>query len=275
MLSAGIMPVYSVVCCVRISPDGKLLATGCNRNTTLYDTKTGAMVAQLAEDEEDKTDNYVRAVAFSPDGKRIASGSEDRIIRIWDLASRRLLTDLEGHTSEIYSLVFSPDGSQLLSGSGDKTARIWNVASGTLLKTLRIHEEIKNDKGMVLDSGVTSVAVTPDMRILVASSLDNIVRIWDVAKSEIILRLRGHKESVYSVNFLPGGKKLITGSLDKSIKIWDLTRLYEAVGNGVRIDPDSFHIPCQQTFTGHKVRLLLPFREQAEPRASLCGKHTC
>lgn len=73
-----------MVCCVRFSPDGKILATGCNRNTTLYDTKTGAKITVLSDDSPSgvKQDNYIRSASFSPDGKLLATGSEDRVVRV-------------------------------------------------------------------------------------------------------------------------------------------------------------------------------------------------
>ncbi|GAA6000752.1 hypothetical protein JCM5350_003650, partial [Sporobolomyces pararoseus] len=131
----------SVVCCVRFSPDGKVLATGCNRNTTLYDTKTGAKIGVLFDESSGQhNDNYIRSASFSPDGKYLATGSEDRVVRIWNLSQKRIAQVFQGHKSEIYSLAFSPDGRRLVSGSGDKTARMWDLETGACLFTLAIDD---------------------------------------------------------------------------------------------------------------------------------------
>lgn len=93
------------------------------------------------------------------------------------------------------------------------------------------------------DPGVTSVAVSPDGRLVAAGSLDKMVRVWDIHSAKQLERLEGHKDSVYSVAFMPDGKSLISGSLDKTIKLWEL---------GTQ---DRSRSPCKTTFTGHKVRL--------------------
>ncbi|KZV76533.1 WD40 repeat-like protein [Peniophora sp. CONT] len=234
----------SVVCCVRFSADGKYLATGCNRSAQIYDTATGVKTCVLVDPNAPKTgDLYIRSVCFSPDGKYLATGAEDKVIRIWEIKSRRIRSTFEGHAQEIYSLDFSRDGMLIVSGSGDRTARIWNLGDGTH-KVLAIHEP------ETVDSGVTSVAISPDARLVAAGSLDTIVRIWDVATGILIERLRGHKDSVYSVAFTPDGQGLISGSLDKTLKYWDV----RSVGMGPQptgkklVDKDL----CNMNFTGHK-----------------------
>jgi len=202
---------------VRFSADGKYLATGCNRTAQIYDTKTGAKTCVLIDEAASKQgDLYIRSVCFSPDGKFLATGAEDKQIRIWDIAKKRIRTVFEGHQQEIYSLAFSLDGRLIVSGSGDRTARIWDMETGSS-KTLTIAEPES------VDAGVTSVAISPDGRLVAAGSLDTIVRIWDVQTGTLIERLKGHKDSVYSVAFTPDGKGLVSGSLDKSLKHWDVS----------------------------------------------------
>ncbi|GAA5821467.1 hypothetical protein JCM3770_000914 [Rhodotorula araucariae] len=244
----------SVVCCVRFSPDGKVLATGCNRNTTLYDTKTGAKIAVLFDETAGaKTDNYIRSASFSPDGKFLATGSEDRIVRIWNLAHKRISQVFQGHKSEIYSLAFSPDGRRLVSGSGDKTAKMWDLETGTCVYTLTIDDITIAENGPV-DAGVTSVVFSPDGKFLAAGSLDTMVRIWDAETGQLLDKLKGHRDSVYSVAFSPDGKFLVSGSLDKTLKMFDIGSLKAALAAGVKDAPvgEGGKTTCLTTLQGHK-----------------------
>ncbi|GAA6059271.1 hypothetical protein JCM10212_006664 [Sporobolomyces blumeae] len=245
----------SVVCCVRFSPDGKILATGCNRNTTLYDTKTGAKISTLFDESSGaNNDNYIRSASFSPDGKFLATGSEDRIVRIWNLSQKRISQIFQGHKSEIYSLAFSPDGRRLVSGSGDKTARMWDLESGSCMFTLAIEDITIAENGPV-DAGVTSVVLSPDGKFLAAGSLDTVVRIWDAETGHLLDKLKGHKDSVYSVAFSPDGKFLVSGSLDKTLKMWDMASLRTALqSSGGKDAPvgEGGKTNCLTTLQGHK-----------------------
>lgn len=245
----------SVVCCVRFSPDGKMLATGCNRNTTLYDTKTGAKISVLFDESSGaNNDNYIRSASFSPDGKYLATGSEDRVVRIWNLSQKRISQVFQGHKSEIYSLAFSPDGRRLVSGSGDKTARMWDLETGSCLFTLAIEDITIAENGPV-DAGVTSVVLSPDGKFLAAGSLDTVVRIWDAENGQLVDKLKGHKDSVYSVAFSPDGKFLVSGSLDKTLKMWDMASLRSTLasqqGKDVPVG-EGGKTNCLTTLQGHK-----------------------
>ncbi|KAG0172658.1 general transcription repressor [Apophysomyces sp. BC1015] len=234
----------SVVCCVKFSADGRFMAAGCNRSTYIYDVVTAQRICVL-QDENVKTDAdlYIRSVCFSPDGMYLATGAEDKQIRIWDIAKKRIRSVLSGHEQDIYSLDFSRDGRIIVSGSGDRTARIWSM-DGQCLHVLRIKELDQKDPG------VTSVAISPDGRLVAAGSLDKMVRIWDTQSGTLLERLEGHKDSVYSVAFMPDGKTLVSGSLDKTLKLWQLGT---NEGRGFSIDRDRSRGPCKMTFTGHKV----------------------
>ncbi|MFI0607111.1 MAG: caspase family protein [Anaerolineae bacterium] len=156
----------------------------------------------------------VESVAFSPDGKTLAAGSEGTII-LWDVASRSPIGQpLAGHSDYVLSVAFSPDGKTLASGSRDNTIILWDVASWSPI-------------GQPLDghsSYVTSVAFSPDGKTLASGSYDKRIILWDVAsRSPIGQPLDGHSDAVLSVAFSPDGKTLASGSGDETIMLWDVT----------------------------------------------------
>jgi WD40 repeat protein len=120
-------------------------------------------------------------VAVSPDGKRVVSGSDDKTVRVWDLASGRCEATLEGHGDRVCSVAVSPDGKRVVSGSGDKTVRVWDLASGRCEATLEGHGDM-----------VCSVAVSPDGKRVVSGSDDKTVRVWDLASGRCEATLEGH-----------------------------------------------------------------------------------
>ncbi|EKM76671.1 hypothetical protein AGABI1DRAFT_102117 [Agaricus bisporus var. burnettii JB137-S8] len=232
----------SVVCCVRFSADGKYLATGCKRTAQIYDTKTGQKTCVLVDKSTANTgDLYIRSVCFSPDGKFLATGGDDKQIRLWDIGKKRIRNVFDGHQQEIYSLDFSTDGRLIVSGSGDKTARIWDMVDGiSKVLTINDHDSLNND------AGVTSVAISPNGQYVAAGSLDTVVRIWDVASGVLVERLRGHRDSVYSVAFTPDGKErdaLGWGGGGPS------SALVKRGKDGKREEKGT---PCAMNFIGHK-----------------------
>ena len=112
--------------------------------------------------------HQVCSVAFSPNGARVASGSMDRTVRIWDAATGQLQRELKGHSDWVISVAFSPNGEHVASGSYDRTVRIWDAATGQLQRELKGHSDY-----------VTSVAFSPNGMHMASGSYDNTVRIWD------------------------------------------------------------------------------------------------
>jgi WD40 repeat protein len=157
------------------------------------------------------------SVAFSPDGKRIISGSWDNTIKVWDAATGDELMTLRGHKECVKSVAFGPDGKRIASGSNDTTIKVWDSATGTELMTLRGH-----------GNWVDSIAFSPDGKRIISGSADHTIKIWDAATGTELMTLRGHRYhggsyagSIRSIAFSPDGKRIASGSNDRTIKIWD------------------------------------------------------
>jgi len=152
----------------------------------------------------------VISVAFSPDGRQVLSGSDDKTIKLWDTASGREIRTFSGHSDWVRSVAFSPDGRQVLSGSGDNTMKLWDTASGREIRTFSGHS-----------LWVNSVAFSPDGRQVLSGSYDKTIKLWDTASGQEIRTFSGHSNGVYSVAFSPDGRQVLSGSLDKTMKLWD------------------------------------------------------
>ncbi|MBD2600914.1 serine/threonine-protein kinase [Microcystis viridis] len=153
----------------------------------------------------------VSSVVYSPDVRYLASGSSDKTIKIWEVATGKELRTLTGHSSWVSSVVYSPDGRYLASGSYDNTIKIWEVATGKQLRTLTGHS-----------FWVNSVVYSPDGRYLASGSLDKTIKIWEVATGKQLRTLTGHSFWVNSVVYSPDGRYLASGNGDKTIKIWEV-----------------------------------------------------
>jgi len=192
------------------------------------------------------------SVIFSPNGRVLVSGSDDNTLRIWDVATGKVLMVIEGHLAPITSVAFSTDGKMLVSSSDDDTLRIWDVVTGKGLivikeevrgvfsviffpdgktlfsggydNALRIWDAVTG-KGLMLIGGnsndVSSVAISPDGELIGSGNWDSVLRLWSVTTGKVLLTMEGHSSVVSSITFSPDGKTLASGSWDNTLRLWD------------------------------------------------------
>ena len=143
--------------------------------------------------------DYVRSVAWSPDGTKLASGSDDKTVRIWEAATDKQLWQLTGHQNRVISVHFSPDGKRLVSGSWDKTVMVWDPSTGEQLCQLKGHSKDNEECTCKHDAGVygNRYEANPDCPV------------------------RGHSAAVRSVCFSSDGKQLTSSSNDSTVRNWD------------------------------------------------------
>jgi len=152
----------------------------------------------------------VDAVAFSPDGKTVLTGGDDRTARLWDAASGQPIGQPIRHGGVVFGVAVSPDGKTLLTGSRDKTARLWDAATGQPV-------------GSPLPHGgeVMAVAYSPDGRTILTGSMDGTARLWDIATHRPIGQPFVHQGGVSSVAYSPDGKSLLTGG-GGTARLWNI-----------------------------------------------------
>jgi WD40 repeat protein len=202
----------------------------------------------------------VNSVAFSPDGRMLASGCQDNTVKLWDVSTRQELATLNGHTNSVFSVAFSPDGKTIASGGADNTVKLWNASTRQELATLKGHASSINTlafspDGKTIASGSTdttvklwdvstrqelttlkghasfinTLALSPDGKTIASGSEDNTVKLWDVSTRQELATLKGHADYVFSLAFSPDGKTIVTGSEDNKVKLWDVSTRQELV----------------------------------------------
>ena len=194
------------------SSDGKWLATasgdpGQYGLVRLWSLDKGSLkpVRDLAESQD-----AVFAVAFSPDAKRLATAGGDRIVRVYETETGKLLVQIEDHADWIFDIAFSPDGTRLASASRDKTSKVFDVEKKESLVTFTGHGQ-----------PVYTVAFSPDGKSVTSGGEDNAVRIWTMdGEAKQVRQIGGFGGTVFKLRYSPDGKILAACSGDKSIRLF-------------------------------------------------------
>ncbi|MGZ8939028.1 MAG: WD40 repeat domain-containing serine/threonine protein kinase, partial [Limisphaerales bacterium] len=152
----------------------------------------------------------ILAVAYSPDGRRIVTGSADKTARVWDAETGQESFPLEGHTASVRSVAFSRDGQRIVTGSWDRTVRVWDAATGRHLRSIAANGK-----------EVFSVAFSPDGQRIVSGGQEEKARVWDANSGNELFALEGHTNLVWAVAFSEDGQRIVTGSWDETAKVWD------------------------------------------------------
>jgi len=179
----------------------------------LQDRSIRLYAAEDADEMQLMQDDFLStSLAFSPRGDIVASGTVERVVKLWDIRTGECIGTLEGHTYPVLSLAFSPDGSKLVSGSGDTTLIIWDMENQSKIRQMKGH-------------GFYVVAVDwdPNDNRIVSGSVDANICEWDSNNGEIIARHSEHRTAVREVRFNPNGSKLVSGSSDLTMVLWDST----------------------------------------------------
>jgi len=155
-------------------------------------------------------DAEVWSVAYSPDGKRIATASQDKTAKVWDSTSGELLLTLAGHTESVNGVVYSPDGKRIATTSNDHTAKLWNATTGDVLLTLSGHTD-----------WVYRIAFNLDGTRLVTASNDKTVKVWDGMTGNALLSISGYEQPFFDVAFSPDGKQIAASGFDGNVRVWD------------------------------------------------------
>jgi eukaryotic-like serine/threonine-protein kinase len=268
-LSGPVMPrqwalkelaIASHLSSMAISPDGSLLALASTVNRSSPGRGGSETTLILCEMAEKKTREFkehagwLTSVAFSPDGRRIVTGSEDHTAKLWEAATGKVLFTLEGHTATVTDVAFSPQGDRIVSAGSDHTIRVWDPTTGQQLRALEAHQ-----------GAVSQLAYCPDSRYLASAGADGLVKIWDVSTWRPQVSLEINSRDVCDLAFSPDGNLLACCGDDLLIHIWELRRL---------LDPQQAPRPLY-TLRGHTDRVVsLAFSENSKRLASVSTDQT-
>nr|WP_320013994.1 caspase family protein [uncultured Desulfobacter sp.] len=197
--NGGIRPVV-------FSGDGRWILTGGDDGTArVWDRQTGFSQVSLLGPHEGR----VSSVAFSPDGRRVVTASK-QMVRLWDVATQRIIRHFKGHTRLVNTVTFSPDGRRILSAGWDQVIQLWDSRSGTKILNFEGHT-----------NGIHSAVFSRDGRYVATGSEDRTIRLWDSDSGKELRRFIGHTSAVIQVAFSPDNRFLLSASADQTARLWD------------------------------------------------------
>jgi WD40 repeat protein len=209
----------------------------------------------------------VYAVAFSPDGKYVLTGSFDKTVRLWDAATGKEIKNFDGpagHQNLVLSVAFSPDGRMLASGGSDNTAKLWDTPLSTPVREL-VHAD-----------AVNTFALSPDGTKMAAAGRDGTVMVWNAGNGHHLFNLTGHTGPVMGVAFSANGELLATGGSDKTVRFWngvngqamEILGTHAAAVNAVRFNPSNNALnSAAQDGTLRSWQFSFPARQDGSPGA--------
>jgi WD40 repeat protein len=198
------LDISTFVTKVAFSPDGTCLAIVAGRKLIMYDAMTGKIILEL------DSDNPLICLAFSKDGKLLATGDEKGILTFRDSVTGEIQREIEAHKDMIRDIAFTPDGTRIVTGSDDTIARLWNISTGEPMMSFSGHE-----------LEIYGVAISPDGMRLATVGRDRTARTWDISTGKQVMTFRGHTDTLTSVAFNTDGSRIATASYDWSAKLWD------------------------------------------------------
>jgi WD40 repeat protein len=232
-------PGESEVDTVAISPDGKTVLVGCERGIRVWDADSGRLIGRL--EGHGRIPGHrgciVTATAFSPDGRTLATGGQDRTARLWDATTGQPKGRPLQHQGLVRAVAFSPDGQTLATGGQDQTTRLWDVSTGALRVPPLFHQDV-----------VSCLAFSADGRNLLTGSHDRTARLWDVQTGTPLGPPLRHNELVEVANCCSDSRTILTGGPDSTARLWraptpvpggvEQVRLWVEVLSGKEMQPD-------------------------------------
>lgn len=189
------------------SPDGAMVAVSESKIVTLWEVSTGKKLRTLKDHSQ-----LVSSLAFSPNGRLLATASHDATVKLWDVQTGEVLHTLTGHPKAVNSVAFSPDGQRIASGGAGSIIHVWDVQTGNLRLTLSDHT-----------SSVFWLTFSPDGHILASIGSDEFITLWDVRTGKEPRTLSGHNAwGTKALTFSPDGDRLIDASSEHTLRIWDI-----------------------------------------------------